>query len=198
MPSCPTCEYLPLLHETTPFRGSRLRIEHVQHGAKHGIPTYTLPLTSISSQRPVHTCWLPDAGTRSQLSVTCLPNSKFSARIHCLLFEFQKMIATRAYPNNQFYSHTRGVFYVQPSSTTPQIPGLLFAVFMMQFAAVTPAISTGAFVERVRFPAYLLFISLWLLAVYCPIAHWLWSPAGFLNSVFPQASICPPIIYHAL
>ncbi len=60
------------------------------------------------------------------------------------------------------------------------IPALLFAGFQMMFAVIAPALITGAFADRVQFRAYLLFTSLWLLLVYCPIAHWLWNPDGFL------------------
>jgi Amt family ammonium transporter len=50
----------------------------------------------------------------------------------------------------------------------------------MMFAVISPALITGAFADRVQFPAYLLFISLWLILVYCPFAHWIWNPAGWL------------------
>jgi len=67
--------------------------------------------------------------------------------------------------------------YPMPSGT---IPGLLFAGYQMMFAIIAPALITGAFADRVQFPAYLLFITLWILLVYCPFAHWIWNPAGFL------------------
>jgi Amt family ammonium transporter len=60
-------------------------------------------------------------------------------------------------------------------------PGLLFAGYQMMFAIICPALITGAFADRVTFPAYLVFIVLWLVLVYCPFAHWIWNPAGFLN-----------------
>ena len=60
------------------------------------------------------------------------------------------------------------------------IPALLFAGYQMMFAVISPALITGAFADRVQFPAYLLFISLWLILVYCPFVHWIWNPAGFL------------------
>ena len=62
-----------------------------------------------------------------------------------------------------------------------KIPALIFAGYQMMFAVIAPALITGAFADRVRFPAYLLFITLWLIFVYCPIAHWLWNDNGFLN-----------------
>ena len=60
------------------------------------------------------------------------------------------------------------------------IPLVLFAAFQLKFAIITPALVTGSFAERVRFWAYLLFICFFTLAIYCPIAHWIWHPDGFL------------------
>jgi Amt family ammonium transporter len=60
------------------------------------------------------------------------------------------------------------------------IPFVLFAAFQLKFAIITPALITGSFAERVRFWSYLIFISLWSLLIYCPLAHWTWHPEGFL------------------
>ena len=60
------------------------------------------------------------------------------------------------------------------------IPLVLFAAFQLKFAIITPALVTGSFAERVRFWSYLLFICFFTLAIYCPIAHWIWHPDGFL------------------
>lgn len=60
------------------------------------------------------------------------------------------------------------------------LPFVLFAAFQLKFAVITPAIITGSFAERVRFWAYLLFICLFSLLIYCPLAHWTWHPEGFL------------------
>ena len=64
---------------------------------------------------------------------------------------------------------------------SPTIPLLLFAVFQLKFAIITPALITGSFAERVRFNAYLLFICLFSLFIYAPLAHWTWHPDGFLH-----------------
>ncbi|MGN6536353.1 MAG: ammonium transporter [Mesorhizobium sp.] len=61
------------------------------------------------------------------------------------------------------------------------IPEFVFAVFQMTFAIITPALIAGAFAERMKFSALLLFTGLWLLVVYAPIAHWVWG-GGFLGS----------------
>jgi len=55
------------------------------------------------------------------------------------------------------------------------IPTLLFVVFQMMFAIITPALITGAFVERFKFTTYLLFLVIWVTIVYAPIAHWVWG-----------------------
>ncbi|MDE2481621.1 MAG: ammonium transporter [bacterium] len=69
---------------------------------------------------------------------------------------------------------------IAPSPYAPTIPHLAFALFQMMFAAITPALITGAFAERKRFAAVLLFTVLWSTFVYDPIAHWVWGSGGFL------------------
>ncbi|MBC3926978.1 ammonium transporter [Undibacterium sp. CY21W] len=60
------------------------------------------------------------------------------------------------------------------------IPESVFMMFQMTFAIITPALITGAFAERMKFSAFLLFITLWSLIVYVPVAHWVWEPTGWL------------------
>ena len=67
-----------------------------------------------------------------------------------------------------------------PWSLAPTIPLTLFALFQLMFAIITPGLVVGAVAERIRFTAYLLFIVLFSLLVYAPIAHWTWHPEGFL------------------
>ncbi len=55
------------------------------------------------------------------------------------------------------------------------IPHQLFMIFQAKFAIITPALIVGAFAERMRFKAYMLFTALWLLLIYCPVAHWVWG-----------------------
>jgi Amt family ammonium transporter len=66
---------------------------------------------------------------------------------------------------------------------SPTIPLVLFALFQLKFAIITPALITGAFAERIRFSAYLVFISLFSLIIYPPLAHWTWHPDGFLRKM---------------
>jgi len=63
---------------------------------------------------------------------------------------------------------------LEPKTETATIPHMLFMVYQLMFAIITPAIMTGATAERLRFPAYLLVILLWSLSVYVPLAHWVW------------------------
>ncbi len=55
------------------------------------------------------------------------------------------------------------------------IPPMAFMIFQCMFAVITPALITGAFAERMKFGPFLLFSALWLLAIYCPMAHWVWG-----------------------
>jgi len=64
----------------------------------------------------------------------------------------------------------------------PTIPLALFALFQLKFAIITPALVSGSFAERVRFSSYLLFIALFTIFIYCPLAHWTWHPQGFLRN----------------
>lgn len=65
----------------------------------------------------------------------------------------------------------------------PTIPLALYALFQMKFAIITPSLITGSFAERVRFSAYLVFMILFCIFVYCPLAHWTWHPDGFLRQM---------------
>src|SRR6187551_2931489 len=74
----------------------------------------------------------------------------------------------------------KGVNSGAPWSLAPTIPLTLFALFQLMFAIITPGLVVGAVAERIRFAAYILFIILFSLLVYAPIAHWTWHPEGFL------------------
>ena len=65
----------------------------------------------------------------------------------------------------------------------PTIPHLAYAAYQMTFAIITPALITGAFVERVRFKAFLVFVLLWATLVYDPVAHWVWGAGGLLHNL---------------
>lgn len=74
----------------------------------------------------------------------------------------------------------KGVSSGAPWSLAPTIPLGLFALFQLMFAIITPGLVVGAVAERIRFTSYVLFICLFSLLVYAPIAHWTWHPDGFL------------------
>jgi ammonium transporter, Amt family len=61
------------------------------------------------------------------------------------------------------------------------IPETVYAMFQLTFAAITPALIAGAFADRMKFSAMLVFMAAWSLLVYCPIAHMVWEPTGWLN-----------------
>ena len=63
----------------------------------------------------------------------------------------------------------------------PSIPESLFCAYQLTFAIITPALITGAFADRMKFEAMILFMTLWHFIVYCPTAHSLWHPDGFLH-----------------
>ncbi len=65
----------------------------------------------------------------------------------------------------------------------PTIPGSAYMAFQMMFAVITPALITGAFAERKRFKAFVLFSLLWTTLVYSPIAHWVWGDGGWLHQM---------------
>jgi ammonium transporter, Amt family len=62
------------------------------------------------------------------------------------------------------------------------VPESVYAMFQMTFAIITPALIAGAFADRMKFSAMLVFVSVWSLAVYAPIAHMVWEPSGWLAS----------------
>jgi len=67
-----------------------------------------------------------------------------------------------------------------PTGFELSIPPLVFLAFQLMFAIITPALITGAIADRMRFSAWVWFIGLWAILVYAPIAHWVFSPAGWL------------------
>ena len=69
---------------------------------------------------------------------------------------------------------------VMEGSMHGDIPESVFAMFQLTFAIITPALIVGAFAERMRFSAMLLFSGLWVLIVYAPVTHWVWSDGGWL------------------
>jgi len=80
------------------------------------------------------------------------------------------------------------------------IPQLTFMAFQLMFAIITPALITGAFAERIRFPAKIAFTCLWMLLIYYPLAHMVWGKGGYLNAalggVFPALDFAGGTVVH--
>lgn len=75
----------------------------------------------------------------------------------------------------------KGVGAKTDAALAPTIPLALFALFQMKFAIITPSLITGSFAERVKFSAYLVFMILFCLFIYCPLAHCTWHPEGLFR-----------------
>lgn len=80
---------------------------------------------------------------------------------------------------------------------TGTIPLALYALFQMKFAIITPSLITGSFAERVRFSAYMVFMILFCLVIYCPLAHWTWHPDGLLHKWLDIHDFAGGIVVHA-
>src|SRR5690242_15624092 len=76
-----------------------------------------------------------------------------------------------------------GVGLAPNPAYAPTVPHQAFMVFQMMFAVITPALITGAFAERKRFKAFVLFTLLWATFVYDPLAHWVWGVGGWLRGL---------------
>ena len=87
-----------------------------------------------------------------------------------------------------------------PVEYASSIPHTLWMAYQLMFAIITPALICGAYAERMKFSAMLLFSSLWLLVVYCPMAHMVWGKGGFFNAfsdgVFPALDFAGGTVVH--
>lgn len=79
------------------------------------------------------------------------------------------------------YAGLAGVDTISAISLATTIPHQSFMIFQMMFFIITPALISGSLVERMKFSSYLVFIALWGLLVYCPVAHWVWG-GGFIGA----------------
>ncbi|MDP2749795.1 MAG: ammonium transporter [Nanoarchaeota archaeon] len=84
---------------------------------------------------------------------------------------------------NLKYLFLNGVGAAPDTAYAATIPALLFFFFQLKFAAITPALIIGAFAERVNFKALIVFVSLWVILIYAPIAHWIWNTNGWLRGI---------------
>ncbi|MBB5913500.1 Amt family ammonium transporter [Nocardia transvalensis] len=75
-----------------------------------------------------------------------------------------------------------GMAGIDPSTVHGSVPELLYATFQLTFAILTAALVSGAIADRARFSAWMVYVPLWTLLIYAPIAHWVWGPDGWLSS----------------
>jgi Amt family ammonium transporter len=73
-----------------------------------------------------------------------------------------------------------GLSGITPGTAHGKVPELLFATFQLTFAIITAALISGAVADRAKFSAWLVFVPVWTLLVYVPIAHWVWGPDGWI------------------
>ena len=85
---------------------------------------------------------------------------------------------SRVFMDGVVYLHDANKVSVSHLGLT--IPETVYAMFQATFAIITPALICGSFAERMKFSAMLWFMGIWLIVVYCPIAHWVWEPSGWL------------------
>jgi Amt family ammonium transporter len=93
----------------------------------------------------------------------------------------------------------RGVGVAPNTDYAATIPEQTFMVYQLMFAIITPALITGAFAERMKFSAMAVFLSLWSLVVYSPMAHMVWGAGGFLNAIgghFPSLDFAGGTVVH--
>jgi Amt family ammonium transporter len=98
------------------------------------------------------------------------------------------------------FSFMRGVGAEPNADYAATIPHLTFMIYQLMFAVITPALITGAFAERMKFKAMLVFMSLWLVVVYSPMAHMVWGKGGLLNAAlggaFPTLDFAGGTVVH--
>lgn len=84
---------------------------------------------------------------------------------------------------NLSWAGLKGVGFLPNADYAATIPHIVFMIFQMMFAVITPALIIGAYAERVKFPSFLLFTILWATFVYDPLAHWVWGTGGWLKNM---------------
>jgi Amt family ammonium transporter len=90
--------------------------------------------------------------------------------------------SARAWFSGVAFIHGDTAARLTVSHLAPTIPETVYAMFQLTFAIITPALIAGAFADRMKFSAMLLFLGAWSLLVYAPIAHMVWEPTGWLNA----------------
>ena len=76
-----------------------------------------------------------------------------------------------------------GLLGIDPTTVRSGIPELLYLTFQLGFAIVTAALICGAIADRARFSAWMIYVAVWTVVIYAPVAHWVWGPNGWLSSL---------------
>ncbi len=124
----------------------------------------------------------------TSFAVTCLVTILYAAVTYSLSFTHGTPFIgglSRAFLQGILSDISTGIG--NPNDLAPTIPETVYMCFQMTFAIITPALIAGAFAERMKFSAMLIFMTLWVIFVYAPVAHWVWGPDGFLNSANSDA-----------
>jgi Amt family ammonium transporter len=113
---------------------------------------------------------------------TCLITVLWMIIGYSIAFTANPAAGTNAFIGGFDYLFLRPMTLTKVSSLAGTIPESVYMFFQMTFAIITPALIAGALADRMKFSAFLWFMGLWLLLVYCPIAHWVWG-GGWLGTM---------------
>src|ERR1700742_3008394 len=101
---------------------------------------------------------------------------------YSIAFTANPSAGTNAWIGGFDYLFLRPMALNKVSSLAGTIPESVYMFFQMTFAIITPALIAGATADRMKYSAFLWFMGLWLILVYCPVAHWVWAAKGFLGA----------------
>lgn len=117
-------------------------------------------------------------------SLSFSPGFPFIGGLQWLGLNGVSHVDTTGYLPHMLYEttlHTANPNYSDVTSYSPTIPHQAFTIYQAMYAIITPALISGAIVERMSFRAYVLFVLLWSTLIYCPIAHMVWAKGGFIG-----------------
>lgn len=122
------------------------------------------------------------ATVAQSFAITCLVTVIWMVATYSLAFGFNENEGLQPYIGSFSSFFLNGVTVDTAYSAAKGLPEMLWITYQMTFAIITPALICGAFAERMKFSAMLLFITLWSLFVYAPVCHWVWG-GGFLSKM---------------